>query len=215
MEEIYEQWWQWDLYDADDIDDRRSPLPYYIIPTRDLLAFLYAQINKYCFLFEHTLANTAKTYSLPETIVMVVALRVLRFCYGSNLLERESLLFKDHWQQMRGQKVLVKEGLGMKKTIERCGIGWFLPKFDWATWRLAAPHGENILVGNMLMHEENKRRWRAVKDLRDFYVRFNQAKSWYDKYMMSESGVKVRTQVVDFFGAIDRQGLQSSFSFRR
>ena len=188
MEEIYEQWWQWDLYDADDIDDSRSPLPYYIIPTRDLLAFLYAQINKYRFLFEHTLANTAKTYSLPETIVMVVALRALRFCYGSNLLERESLLFKDHWQQMRGQKVLVKEGLGMKKTIERCGIGWFLPNFNWATWRLAAPHGENILVGNMLMHEEYKRRWRAVKDLRDVYVRFNQAKSWYDKYNVLGNG---------------------------
>jgi hypothetical protein len=79
MEEICEQWRQWDLYD-DEIDDARPPLPYYVVPTHELLGFLYAQINKYCFLFEHILAHTAMTYSLPETIVMVVALRALRFC---------------------------------------------------------------------------------------------------------------------------------------
>ena len=182
MEEIYQQWRQWDLYDANDPADASSPLPYYIVPTRELLAFLYAQINKYCFLFEHILAHAAKTYSLPETIVMVIALRALRFCYSSSIIGRESLLYKDRWEQARGPKMVVKEGLGMHETMKRCGIGWFLPKFNWATWRLAAPHGENILVGNMLMHEEYKRRWRAVKDLRDVYIRFNQAESWYDQY---------------------------------
>jgi hypothetical protein len=39
-----------------------------------------------------------------------------------------------------------------------------------------------MLVGNLLMHAEYKRRWRAVKDLRDVYVRFNQAEAWYDRY---------------------------------
>jgi hypothetical protein len=180
MEEIYQQWRQWDLYD-DEAESSR-PLPYYIIPTKDLLDFLYTQINKYCFLFEHVLAHTAMTYSLPETIVMVTALRALRFCYSSNLLQRESLLYKDRWEVIRNGRPVIKEGLGMQETIERCGLGWFLPKFNWATWRFAPPHGENILVGNMLMHEEYKRRWRAVKDLRDVYVRFSQAEAWYDRY---------------------------------
>ncbi|KFY09998.1 hypothetical protein V491_07848 [Pseudogymnoascus sp. VKM F-3775] len=183
LEEIYQQWVQWDLYDADDGTNDR-PLPYYIVPTSELLDFLYAQINKYCFLFEHILAHTAKTYSLPETVVMVVALRALRFCYGSSLLGRESLLYKDRWEVRRGQKVIVKEGLGMHESMERCGFGWFLPKFNWSTWRLAAPHGENVLVGNLLMHEEYKRRWRAVKDLRDVFIRFNQAVAWYGQYSM-------------------------------
>lgn len=162
MEEIAQQWRQWDLYD-DEPDAGQPPLPYYIVPTKELLGFLYAQINKYCFLFEHVLAHTAMTYSLPETIVMVTALRALRFCYGSNLLQRESLLYKDRWEHVRNQRPVVKEGLGMRDTMTRCGLGWFLPKINWATWRLASPHGENILVGNMLMHEEYKRRWRAVK----------------------------------------------------
>ena len=113
---------------------------------------------------------------------MVIALRVFRFCYESNLLQLESLLYKDRWEITNGTTTIVKEGLGIKASIERCGLGWFLPKFNWATWRLAPPHGENILVGNMLVHEEYKRRWRAVKDLRDVFVRFNQAESWYNQY---------------------------------
>lgn len=186
MEEIAQQWRQWDLYD-NEIDAAPSLLPYYIVPTKELLAFLYAQINKYCFLFEHVLAHTAMTYSLPETIVMVTALRVLRFCYGSNLIQRESLLYKDRWESLRNEKSVVKEGLGMRQTMERCGLGWFLPKINWAIWRFAPPHGENILVGNVLMYEEYKRRWRAVKDLRDVYIRFTQAESWYDRYNVQRS----------------------------
>ncbi|TGO31397.1 hypothetical protein BHYA_1028g00010 [Botrytis hyacinthi] len=184
MEEIYQQWQQWDRYgDEDDIS--RPHLPYYIIPTKGVLDFLAAQINKYCFLFEHILSHTGRTYSLPETTVMVTALRALRFSYGSNLLQQESLLYKDRWEHMRDSRLIVKEGLGMEDTMTRCGLGWFLPKFNWATCRLASPHGDNILVGNALVHKEYERRWRAVKDLRDVYIRFNQAASWYDRYNLS------------------------------
>lgn len=56
-----------------------SPLPYYIVFTQELL-------GKYCFLFEYILAHTALAYSLPETLLVVTALRALRFCYSSNLL---------------------------------------------------------------------------------------------------------------------------------
>jgi hypothetical protein len=62
------------------------------------------------------------TYSLPETIVMVTALRALRFCYASNMIQRESLLYKDRWEVRRNERSVVKEGLGMHDTIERCGL---------------------------------------------------------------------------------------------
>jgi hypothetical protein len=39
MEEITKQWRQWDLYD--DEVDVASPLPYYVVPTQELLGFLY------------------------------------------------------------------------------------------------------------------------------------------------------------------------------
>ena len=42
MVEIYEQWCQWDLYDADDIADIPSPLAYYVVPTSDFVCLLHA-----------------------------------------------------------------------------------------------------------------------------------------------------------------------------
>ncbi|KAF2462478.1 uncharacterized protein BDR25DRAFT_249210 [Lindgomyces ingoldianus] len=44
-----------------------------------------------------------------------------------------------------------------------------------------------MLVGNLLMHKQYKRRWRAVKDLRDVYIRFNQAEAWYDLYGVDQN----------------------------
>lgn len=187
MDEICELWRQWDLDEDDSSDNTRLPLPYYIVPSQELFSFLCAQINKYCMLFEHTLANAGRTVSLQETMVMVIALRALRFCYGSNLLQKELLLFKDRWEQTRGTDVVVREGLGMQQTMADCGLGWFLPKFSWMSRRLAQPHGDNMLVGNLLMHAEYKRRWKAVKDLSDVYTRFHQATQWFAKYNVEQN----------------------------
>ncbi|KAF5879002.1 uncharacterized protein Bfra_001175 [Botrytis fragariae] len=127
MEDIYHQWQDWDLYN-DEVDSTQSSLPYYIIPTRQLFDFLSAQINKYCLLFEHILANTGAAYSLPETIVMVIALRALRFCYGSNLIQRESLLYKDRWEPSRGSKRIIKEGLEYLHVLN-------IEQFDLDIWK--------------------------------------------------------------------------------
>ncbi len=194
LEVMEAEWEQLELYGEDDNDQGGPlplPLPYYIIPTADTLQFLRAQINKYCFLFEHTLAATAKTHSLPEFVMMVLGLRALRFCYGSSLLPAESLLYNDKWTKKKKKKKkkneaqgdnargdnaqgdVVKEGMGMKKSIQSCGIGWFLPKIDWGTWRLLPPHNDNMLTRNLHVHDEYKRQWRAVRDLQDVWVRLN------------------------------------------
>jgi hypothetical protein len=181
MDEVCNLWYEWDRED-EPADEAPPLLPYYIVPSQELFDFLRAQINKYCLLFEHTLANTGKMVSLQETMVMVIALRALRFCYGSNMLAKESLLFKNRWERTRGTDIVVREGLGMKQTMANCGLGWFLPKFSWMSRRLAQPHGDNMLVGNLLMHAEYKRRWQAVKDLSDVYTRFHQATQWFERY---------------------------------
>ncbi|OCK72637.1 hypothetical protein K432DRAFT_316211, partial [Lepidopterella palustris CBS 459.81] len=49
-------------------------LPYYIIFTYKLLSFLYAQINKYYFLFKYILTHTAITYLLLKILIIVIAL---------------------------------------------------------------------------------------------------------------------------------------------
>jgi hypothetical protein len=160
------------------------PLPYYVFSSKDMFAFLRAQLNRYCFLFEHVYAWTGKTHSLPEFMMMVLALRALRFSYGSGILCAESLLYKDQWQNKKGQRV---EGIGIKTTMHQCGFGWFLPKINWSTIRLLPQYTDHFLAGNMLLHSEYQRRWRAVRDLGDVYIRLHQAGRWFATYNVQGS----------------------------
>ena len=186
IEEIQKLQQQQDLYN-NSINNISTPLLYYTVLTQELLSFLYAQINKHCFLFKYTLAQTARSYSLPKTLVIVVALQALQFCYSSNLLQQELLLYKNRQKQACRQTIAVKEGLRMQETIERCGLGQFLPKFNQVTVRLAPLHRDNILVENLLMHKEYRRQQQAVKDLCDVYVRFYQAEAQYSQYNIRHS----------------------------
>jgi hypothetical protein len=62
---------------------------------------------------------------------MIVALRALRSCYGSSLTPLQPLLFKDRWEQKKGAvKPILRKGLGIKATIKRYRIAWFLPKIN-------------------------------------------------------------------------------------
>ncbi|KAJ4330976.1 hypothetical protein N0V95_009970, partial [Ascochyta clinopodiicola] len=131
IDEMCHLWEAWDGEDDHGANNALLLLLYYIVPLQELFGFLCAQINKYCLLFEHTFANTGRSVLLQETMVMVIALRALRFCYSSNMLAKESLLFKDCWERTRGTGLVVREGLGMQQTMANCGLGWFLPKFSW------------------------------------------------------------------------------------
>ncbi|KAJ4330977.1 hypothetical protein N0V95_009971 [Ascochyta clinopodiicola] len=44
-----------------------------------------------------------------------------------------------------------------------------------------------MLVGNLLMHAEYKRRWKAVKDLSDVYTCFYQATRWFARYDVKQN----------------------------
>jgi hypothetical protein len=75
--------------------DRESP--FFAINSRTMARFLHGTINKYCFLFECIKSQTAVRYSLPETIVMMSALRSLRFNM-SGIIAKESVLRRDRWK---------------------------------------------------------------------------------------------------------------------
>ena len=78
------------------------PLPYYVVPAKELFGFLRVQINKYCLLFDHTRAYTFGPISYLQSAVMLVALRALRFCYLSSIIAKEFLLYKDSWEKIEG-----------------------------------------------------------------------------------------------------------------
>lgn len=65
--------------------------PFFAINSRTMTRFLHGTINKYCFLFEYIKSQTGVRCSLPETIVMTLALRSLRFSL-SGIIVKESVL---------------------------------------------------------------------------------------------------------------------------
>ncbi|KAK6073772.1 hypothetical protein SCUP234_08619 [Seiridium cupressi] len=74
-------------------------LPWYAVPSSQVTRFLAAQINRHCLMFEHILSQADVMFSIEETVPIVIALRNLRYCYSSNLLHKEPLLFRDNWAQ--------------------------------------------------------------------------------------------------------------------
>ncbi|KAK4133831.1 hypothetical protein BT67DRAFT_381628, partial [Trichocladium antarcticum] len=67
----------------------------FLIVTTNIVRFLRGQINRHCLLFEYILSRTSLMFLLTKTIPIVIALQGLRFCYSSNTLFKESLLFSN------------------------------------------------------------------------------------------------------------------------
>ena len=199
-------------------------LPWVACSTKDVMDFLAAQINRHCLLFEYILGHTGVMFSLGETVAMIVALRSLRYCYSSNLLQREPLLFSSEWaqyeqeppedarqdtgqtalenvsrrrgyQRTRKRRMALSEeaphgfhkqeriGLGMYESMCKYGFGWWRPGlFRWHFWRFSDDVTRQLLVGNLLVHAEYRRRWRAVRELRDVQVLLFQTQQWFSEH---------------------------------
>ncbi|EXL64958.1 hypothetical protein FOPG_18800 [Fusarium oxysporum f. sp. conglutinans race 2 54008] len=95
-------------------------LPFFAIPSTTMTRFLHGTVNKYCFLFEYIKSQAGARYSLPETVVMTLALRSLRFA-TSGIIAKESILWKDRWQQSK--QVTSRSGQRQSSEVERLHRG--------------------------------------------------------------------------------------------
>jgi len=207
----------WFTVDLDQDDSNTQALPYFAVESSEVFDFLQAQINRHCLLFEFIKSKVGLMYSLPETVAMVIALRGLRFCYSSNLIQREQLLFGDQWTQEEyvpagiqqedveeasgrsdgnatsGLRRRERLGLGMYHSIDVHGFGWWKPgRFQWLYWRFKPYMTRRLLVGNLLLHEEYRRRWRAVKEMRDVHVQVFQADQWFSELFVARDPEKTK-----------------------
>ncbi|KAH6983930.1 hypothetical protein EDB80DRAFT_824387, partial [Ilyonectria destructans] len=172
----------------------REP-PFFAIQSRTMAHFLHSNINRYCFLFEYIKSQTGPSYSLPETIVMAVALRSLRFNM-SGIIAKESVLWRDRWKStwhtttrdgQRQDVEVEQEGLGLYKTSQDHGLGWWLPgKFDWDNWRFKGDVGDRLIAGNGILQRDYGRQWRVIQDIRDVHARMWQAQKWAQRYSVRE-----------------------------
>ncbi|KAL2186779.1 hypothetical protein L209DRAFT_688903, partial [Thermothelomyces heterothallicus CBS 203.75] len=65
------------------------------VPTADIIHFLRGQINRHYLLFEYILGRTRPMFTLAETVPIVITLRGLHYCYSSNAIFKEPLLYSD------------------------------------------------------------------------------------------------------------------------
>jgi hypothetical protein len=200
---------EWDSIEPTTSDEPR-PLPWFSLSTDDMLLFLRGQINRHCLLFEYILGRSASIFTLAETVPMVVALRGLRYCYSSNAIFKEPLLFQDKFtrREFVPPEVLEQDaqdgdrslppgaddrrprfderervGLGISRSMKEHGFGWWLPdRFQWEFWRFHGPFTRRLLVGNLLLHAEYHRRYKAVRNVRNVQIQLLQAQSWFQDH---------------------------------
>ncbi|RYP63086.1 hypothetical protein DL769_007073 [Monosporascus sp. CRB-8-3] len=265
-------------------DDGVIAFPWYSVPTSDIAHFLTAQLNRHCLLFEYIHSQADIMYSLAESVPMVIALRSLAYCYSSNLLYSEPLLYKGDWTQfewvpgsrdgsgddavvimedvgpppppptrgrgrgrgrprgrargagggrgrgtaaageerqrspsggarggLRGRgrgragrirtrraldgggdgggggemRPVKRMGLGIGDSMRQHGFGWWRPGiFRWEYWRFTDEVCSKLLVGNILLHQQYQRQWRAVRQIRDSMVYMLQASQWFSRFQL-------------------------------
>ncbi|KIM92542.1 hypothetical protein OIDMADRAFT_185116 [Oidiodendron maius Zn] len=166
-----------------------AQLPHYTIPSMTLFGFLHGQVNKFCLGFESTMADITAGYTRwEETQAATVFLRALRHSSSTSPVQQESLLWRDRWES----KGLSHEGLNVGGLMQRTGLGWFQPKFDWETWTLLPVHADHMLLENPRLLQHYQQNWSFIRSEKDVYVRLQQVARWLGKV----KGDSIATRVV-------------------
>jgi hypothetical protein len=158
-------------------------VPFYSIVSLDFLQFLSFNINKFAWAFEHTLLTCPPNFiSWEKTKLMVLFLRCLRLCIGSQNLAAEYAIWLDRKSVERHvdheDPLLVKEGIGGGKALARYGYCWFLPKIDWGNWQFNPACSKNMAIGDPKMVQAYRRRAKEVGGIRSLWTRLDELNTW-------------------------------------
>jgi hypothetical protein len=77
-------------------------------------------------------------------------------------------------------------GMGIGKTIRESGYGWFLPKMDWQTMTFQVHLAESMRYSNTALRDTYRKRWAAVKDVKDDLERLETIGRWLSLYQGNE-----------------------------
>jgi hypothetical protein len=167
-----------------------GPLPFWRIPTVTFLEVMRANINKFTTGFEYVRSLGTKGFiSWEHSQAMIMFLRLLRFGSGSHQLAREIAVWWDERRSRRTGKQYY--GLGFSTTVGRYGYGWLLPKIDWERFTFFEDLPGRSLFGNVPMAEAFKARWRAVREIKDDFVKVETLGRLLQRYQSSEDAQDV------------------------
>ncbi|CAK7237314.1 hypothetical protein SCUCBS95973_009918, partial [Sporothrix curviconia] len=156
--------------------------PFFSIPSSHVTSFLYAQLNRFSFLFESVLVSAlASQYSTADSVTMIAALRFFHHCYRSNRPSEDRALFASEYKR-RGEPV---KGLGLCRMMHYARFGWWPADcFDFYNWSFqdsfmaALRHASPLLSRSLLPTT-------SVSSIGDLLPLFS---SWLDSVPLDRAG---------------------------
>ncbi|KAF8415096.1 hypothetical protein BGX38DRAFT_1318195, partial [Terfezia claveryi] len=130
-------------------------LPFQIIPTGDIMQFLYSNIIKFSYGFEYSLVRSGSEYISSESTKMAIMfLRLLWVSLGGAPLQRNSALWIDIGRDRLNEKP--RQGIGLSKTLETMQYGFIQAgKIDWNTWQFKPAISKHILFNHNALRSKH------------------------------------------------------------
>lgn len=102
----------------------------------------------------------------------------------------EPTLYKDTWERSEGGGRQTYEGLRIKVAMKKQVLGWFMATMNRSTFRIRTELSGKLLAGVLPLYHEHRKRWEAVCNLGNVYIRFNQAESYRGGVCSGGAGVR-------------------------
>jgi hypothetical protein len=72
--------------------------------------------------------------------------------------------------------------MGLEQTIKDSGYGWFLPKINWEQLTFLPELSREIRYHDTALYDTYRKRWAAVRDVKDDFKRLEQSSGWLSMY---------------------------------
>ena len=128
-----------------------SVIPYLLIPTNDLLAFLTFNIVRFALPFEYMTVGKHSSISMESSKLRVMLLRCIKLSYNSSPIQRYSAIWKTTIPANRSKNYPERQGMGLQNSLQKYQFGWLasgMINFD--NWRFVtgvnAGFSDNVFV---------------------------------------------------------------------
>jgi len=136
-------------------------IPYLLIPTNDLLAFLTFNIVRFALPFEYMTARKYSSISMESSKLRVMLLRCIKLSYNSSPLQRYSAIWKTTLPANKSKNYPERQGMGLQNSLQKCQFGWLASgMINFNNWRFVT--GINTGFSDNAFVRRYKSRWALV-----------------------------------------------------
>jgi hypothetical protein len=167
-------------------------------PTSLLLDWNRWNINKYCFMFESILSmNKDKAYIPWEsTRAMILFLQCIACFIGTQRPSAFPQLWRSQYHSQRPGRPSrvptivianrpVRHGLGIGPSLQECGYGWIMDRFDWTLMVIRPEFSQSLGAHQLPFMQIYRTRYRQLRHASDSYVSVQITANWLRQWRQS------------------------------